>query len=430
MRYIWLSLAIVAVSTGVVAISYAAAGNLRGEDFALTMGWGVGMLVLGVLSFAKMFQKAFRTWWSYAGRWVGAWMCCQSILLAALMLAKHEADTAAAVFFIVFPALLVPVLMFVRFKPSTAVAEGSTAPASPTVPPLPASTSAPPMAGATETDRRIGQHAAFDQSLRRRGKGRKRRRSGEPRPSLIARLFGFVRDMAVGAVVTWLLLVALVIGVALAMDVPGMLAAGVPDPSVADHITGGLGFDGWPHLFRMAGSGVGLVALLLASLVLIVARRRTYGLHMLRAMAGVAVFGLSLVLLGRALADGEWHRVPGRGAIEASSLEGPEGPAQYVGPQRVAVHIGHGEWDRDFPASFAASLERYLRDARPATVTLSGCVGLLAIILICWPARRPGDRRAARHVAVQQNFGTVVHAPPAPASAVSPATAAASSESN
>jgi len=321
--------------------------------------------------------------------------------------------------------------MFVRFSsgatpPAADAATGAAPPPLPT----PASPAAPQ--AMPRGDARVG----FEPTPPRRAKGSKRRRRHEePGQPLVVRLFGFVRDMAVGAVVTWLLLVALAIGVVMAMDVPGMLAAGVPDTGIPAHITQGLGFDGWPHLFRIVGNGVGLATLLLAALVLIVARRRTYGLHMMRAMAGVAVFGLSLMLLGRALSGGEWHRVPGGAALEASSFESADArDPGYVGPQRVVIHMGHGEGVRDMRdvrASFFASLEHFLSDARPGFVTWSGCVGLLAIIMICWPARRAGDRRGARQVAVHQNFGPAVYAPPAPAPAPASAPAAAAAgESN
>jgi hypothetical protein len=278
--------------------------------------------------------------------------------------------------------------MFVRFSPSPAPADDAAAPLPPS-PPAPAARPEAP---------RAREHRAAEQAFdRQKNAAKVRRRRDDPGQPLIFRLFGFVRDMAVGTVVTWLLLVALVVGTAMALDVPGMLAAGVPDAQIPGRITRGLGFDGWPHLFRIAGHGIGLAALLLASVVLIVARRRTYGLHMMRAMAGVAVFGFSLMLLGRALSGGEWRRVPGHGAIEASAFEGPHGADQMqIGPDRVVIHMGHG--DDPVPASFAASAERFLRDARPGLVTWAGCVGLLAIIMICWPARRASAAAAAARV--------------------------------
>jgi hypothetical protein len=108
------------------------------------------------------------------------------------------------------------------------------------------------------------------------------------------------------------------------------------------------------------------------------------------------------------------------GPIPWPGADGPErepgGDTLYVGPERVEIRRNH----RDFNGSaFFASLERYLRDARPPMVTWAGCIGLLSVIMICWPARRGGGRRGP--VTVHQNFGTIVRPEVAPAPA--PATA-------
>src|SRR5688500_17661076 len=154
-------------------------------------------------------------------------------------------------------------------------------------------------------------------------------------------------------------------------------------------------FSPWPELLRGIGHVVGWGALLLAAAVLIVARRNTYGLHILRGTVGVAVFAAGLLFLVTAL----------RGTWDVRYVAGPADTLPVTGGA-VVVHRGPNSMRLDIeaearPAAYgpsrrhdadaervATAVERYLETARPKGAPVAGLLSLLGLILICWPARR------------------------------------------
>jgi hypothetical protein len=209
------------------------------------------------------------------------------------------------------------------------------------------------------------------------------------------RLFNFVRNFVVGTSITTLLVVGTAAFLFLAMDIPGMLAAGIPDKNIPARMTHDFGFAQWPQLLRGIGHVVGWGALLLAAAVMIVARRNTYGLHILRGLVGVAVFAAGMLCFVTAL-RGTWEPVYVAGRADTLPVTGgsvvidghtrslrlnveadaaPAGFRQSSGPDADAERV-------------ATAVERYLETARLKGVPVAGLLSLLALVLICWPARR------------------------------------------
>lgn len=408
-RYVWLMLIVLLIPVGVVLVVNASDADVRSDPFVGLTGFGVGLLALAALAFVKVWQSSYTTKWRYAGRYLLAWACFQTMMFPALALGNHELDSRAqamAIFVILLCVLLIPIFLFIRFSSSgpTSYSERvSMTPPPPTAPAAP-----PPI----EQDRAATVEMSGRLSRRQRRRARWNDASAwrVKGPPLHVRLINFVRDLVVGTSVTTLLLIGTAAFLFLAMDVPGMLAAGIPDEDIPRQMTREFGFSQWPQLLRGIGYVTGWVAMILAAAVLIVSRRNSYGLHILRGTAGVAVFAASMVFLDRAL-EGNWNgpafSPPGeaRAMISGSTVHlensGPAGPWEQ---DIVAVRPGpmtHARHPNDDAERVARAFERYLETAPTQTLPLAGGIGLFGLVMMCWPARRPQD--AAGTARVVQN---------------------------
>ena len=127
-------------------------------------------------------------------------------------------------------------------------------------------------------------------------------------------------------------------------------------------------------MFRAAGYAVGWVSLLMAAAVLIVARRRTYGLHMLRGVLGVGVFGLSLFLLAQST------HAPRGWAPRTSWCSNRTGSSSKpTTPRWSADRHTSGDHRMD------AAVEQYVSGVQGRGVVLANVVSLLSLLVLCWP---------------------------------------------
>jgi len=94
-------------------------------------------------------------------------------------------------------------------------------------------------------------------------------------------------SLVVGLVGLVLLLAAVAVGLAVALHVPQVVAAGFPEPSLAADIQEAIGDPAWPMLFEQVGTVVTVVVFLLATVLILVARRHGGGAHLLRAVLGL-----------------------------------------------------------------------------------------------------------------------------------------------
>jgi hypothetical protein len=382
MRWLWLAGLVAAIPTGISLLFAAFNGNVDREGGAIMSAFGVGTLLFGVLCLVKTCQGTFRNWWRYAFRWVFMLACVQTILVSAFILGSTNSSSdgqVACIFFIVMPAVLLPIMLFVRFSkpqaqalPAAGAGPSADAGPRPATPSLEANAARPAAAGFA------GPPYAAPHRRRRRTKHRPEQSQG----SLIGRFFGFVRDTTVGGIIAGLLLLAALAAGWVAMDVSGMLAAGLPAPQIPADLTRNLGTDRWPQMFRAGAYAVGWVSLLMAAAVLIVARRRTYGLHMLRGVVGVGVFGLSLFLLAQSTRHAVWLRSADVAAFEDRMIE-----LEGDHPADTIAHVGHGP-GRD--NRMDAAVERYFRGVETRQMVMANVVSLLSLLVLCWPARKAG----------------------------------------
>jgi len=94
-----------------------------------------------------------------------------------------------------------------------------------------------------------------------------------------------------------LLLTAIVAGLAMALHVPALLAAGVPDPEIAKELEEAFGYKEWPGLLEKIGFIVSAVLMVVAASCMILARRRFGAAYMARAALAMLGFILSLLAL-------------------------------------------------------------------------------------------------------------------------------------
>jgi hypothetical protein len=225
-------------------------------EIASMFAFGAGSLVLGAFCLRRSFQPAFAGWWTYLFRPLIQFACLQSILTSIALLASgalDDRDAVPAVFFIVFPLVLLCVVTFVR-------------------------------RGTPMTSTNLSIYPA-----------------GEPF-SLSGIVLGVVR-FALTVAGSAVLIFAMLMAVAVTSDLPGLFASGVLDPNMPHELAQDFGTREWPQLMLHIGVVITFAAGLVATVLFLLARRRWGAAHMLRAICGITVLLAGAVALGHALPD-------------------------------------------------------------------------------------------------------------------------------
>ncbi|MEP0843511.1 MAG: hypothetical protein HRF43_12485 [Phycisphaerae bacterium] len=135
---------------------------------------------------------------------------------------------------------------------------------------------------------------------------------------------------------------------------PGLMAAGLPEPQMARDMRDLLG-ERWPELLTRLGTFLAAAAMTVGLTIMIIARRYAGAGHCGRAVLGTIGLGLCVAVLHQALSRIDWSEVV------ALSREKTPGPMiEYFTGMIVA----------------------------PALIS-SGVLLLLAVVLLVWPERRP-----------------------------------------
>ena len=150
------------------------------------------------------------------------------------------------------------------------------------------------------------------------------------------------------------LLAGTAVGLALAVDLPDMIAGGVFDRGLAREIEDSLGMADWPRLAGELGTAVTAVLVGLAVILLILARRKAGAAHIFRVIPGSVGLVLAMLTFGEAFDHIGWPRI-------ADDLN-----AGRIGPAIDIITRNADGW-----------------------VGLFGLVLLLvSIMILVWPARR------------------------------------------
>lgn len=153
---------------------------------------------------------------------------------------------------------------------------------------------------------------------------------------------------------TIFLLLALLVGLLLALHVPSVIAAGIPDPGLARELDKLFGGPGWPGILDKIGFAVATILFLLALTFIIIARRRSGGAYLLRGALGILGMLAALTWLSDAL------------------------PESY--PQTVYRSFENNQIGPAFETMFA-----YVSGEEAFTAAVLFAV---SIIILCWPPKR------------------------------------------
>jgi len=343
-RLAWLIGSAIALALGIAFL--VAASDMHREEFGIFTGFGLGFLLQAGMCLRRGLQKTYEGWWSYLIRPTIQWACVTTALVSAFVMGNSDRlpgeEAAIGVFFIVFPALVLIITAFVtvggrsQAAPQPAAdAPQSTPPATdPNVPLHPPMPLPPPLPVQFRTDR-------------------------TPSPIDLSTLPARAATGLIALVGGLALFSSMAIGLAVAADLPGMLAAGLPDPAVAKDIAREaerLGIQNWVGLLRILMivlCGVGLFA----SAVLLMIARRSAGMpHMIRSLFGIVACANALFTLSSAF-YGNWPAAAGR--------------------------------------PFPAALEIFLNQARSRPVIAASVILMTGIVLLVWPPRRLSPPQSA-----------------------------------
>ena len=146
---------------------------------------------------------------------------------------------------------------------------------------------------------------------------------------------------------------AVVVGFAVGLHLPHFVAAGLPNPDLAQELEQFFGYSGWPGLVMRMGTTVVVILLLLAAVCTIIGRRHLGALHMIRTVLGLAGFVAAFLVFSDAMSGYRFQEV-----VDLLN-------SQQIGPafEKLLASI-------DGEAIFA------------------GVLFLLSVVILAWPARR------------------------------------------
>ena len=154
----------------------------------------------------------------------------------------------------------------------------------------------------------------------------------------------------VGFILTFLAIVA---GLAVGLQLPHFVAAGLPDPKLATVLEKFFGYSEWPELVMRLGTIMVVILLLLAGIFTIIGRRHLGVRHMFRAVLGLIAFFCVLLVFSDAMSGSYFQEV-------VNMLN-----SQQIGP----------------------AFDMLLRSTHNEEAAFAGVLFLMSIIVLAWPAR-------------------------------------------
>ena len=150
------------------------------------------------------------------------------------------------------------------------------------------------------------------------------------------------------------LLVGILVGLAIALHLPAMVAAGLPDPSLARELDELFGYSGWPRLLERIGLVAVCTFVLLAAILVIIARRKAGPFHIVRALAATAGLLLALATFSEAMPN---HC-----------------------PQEAITMLNNHQ--------LGPALEKLMQASNGEPAAIAVVVFLASVVLFAWPPRR------------------------------------------
>src|SRR6185436_10768870 len=103
-----------------------------------------------------------------------------------------------------------------------------------------------------------------------------------------------------------------VLGLALVLDMPGMLQAGLPDAKFSQDLQQRVfaGVSDWPRLMKNAGAAAATITMMIAVVILLFARRSGGVMHMIRGVFAPIGLLATLLTAGQLYARvGTWEKI-------------------------------------------------------------------------------------------------------------------------
>jgi hypothetical protein len=355
-RWVWRGGMALLIALGPVLIAAAESNdnNFHQTDFVIMRAAGVGIIILGVFCFFQSFRRRIIGWWSYLIKPLVLYTCLQIILISAFLLGMsgpNDDMMPVGIFFIIFPAIMFLTLLFVKTKaprptPLPAYSPAGSPPPLPTeMLPLPSSDFQPAPA---QSPSPFPSAPSFS------------RRRPHPRPEKLRMLANFIG----GALHTLTFLIA----IAVVIDLPGFINAGLMDQRLADDLRRNLGAN-WSKLAHLQGYILTYIGAFLATMFLMLGRRSLGVFHLIRPIFAAACFLIAMVMLDHAL-SGHWTPVDKPVAVEKASAQASNNQ------NTVRADVGD-------------KITQYLEAGQAKLAIVSLFLALTGLALLLWPAPQP-----------------------------------------
>jgi hypothetical protein len=154
----------------------------------------------------------------------------------------------------------------------------------------------------------------------------------------------------VGFILTF---VAIVAGLAVGLQLPHFVAAGLPDPKLATVLEQFFGYSEWPELVMRLGTIMVVILLLFAGIFTIIGRRHLGARHMIRAVLGLIAFFCVLLIFSDAMSGSYFQEV-------VNMIN-----SQQIGP----------------------AFDILLRSTHNEQAAFAGVLFLMSIVVLAWPAK-------------------------------------------
>ncbi|HZL37613.1 MAG TPA: hypothetical protein VFC78_20010, partial [Tepidisphaeraceae bacterium] len=347
-RFTWLAGFVAFTTLGLFLCSLLVAFRMDAMARAAQAGVGACSLILAAFCMSRGKMLVFPGWWRYLVRPLLVFACIVSGVMSLSFMgagAVRGEDAIPTLFFLICPAVVLIAIYFL--VPRVALARdaivnggdmfpnyNSVSPAAPTV-----------AWGAGPVEQRVDGPSSPGAFATPRVAGNDHLAGGRIFPLQLAAALG---RFTLGTLGFGFLAASLLVALAVAVDVPGFFNGPWIDPDLHHELRRNFGSADWPRLLRDAGAILGFMLALPALLLLLLSRQSRGTPHMLRAIVGAAGLFGAVAALGHVLP--RWSQV----------MAGPN----------------------------AAEIASQFLDAVPGPRVLgAGVLGVLAMIVLFWPAR-------------------------------------------